>query len=270
MSSNTGAPLRSALIDAARGAAERFVLLVTTAPQDDPHVPATPGWTITDTFGHVAMEPSRYRDLATGNGDWPRRAADLPAFNARQIAELSTRDRHELGEKLLADLDSLLDTVAGFGDVAPMMHFDGDQLIRADVALGTLIGEFVVHGYDIACALHAPWPIDAAVVPMIIRGQHQVMPGWVNAQDSDGHTATYEFRLRGLESYIYEFTGGSLAVNPDRPRTVDVHTSVEPVTGLLLSYGRCSPIRAALSGKILAWGRKPWLAPRFTQRFLPA
>jgi hypothetical protein len=128
----------------------------------------------------------------------------------------------------------------------------------------------VVHGYDIARVLRTPWPIDAALAPMIIRGQHQVMPGWVDTSNSDGHTATYEFRLRSQESYIYEFTGGSLAVNPDRPRKIDVHISVEPVTGLLLSYGRCSPTTAALSGKILAWGRKPWLAPRFTKRFLPA
>ena len=268
MSSN--AERRSALIDAARVTADRFVRLVTAAPPDDPRVPATPDWTITDTFGHVAMEPSRYRDLAKGSGDWPRRASELPAFNARQIAELPTRDRHQLGDILAADLNSLLDTVAGFGDVAPMMYFDGDQRIRADVALGTLIGEFVVHGYDIARLLRKPWPIDAALAPMIIRGQHQVMPGWVNSESSDGHTATYLFRLRGQDAYVYEFTDGRLVVNPDMPRTIDVHISVEPVTGLLLSYGRCSPTRAALTGKIFAWGRKPWLAPRFTQRFLPA
>jgi uncharacterized protein (TIGR03083 family) len=246
------------------------VELVTTADAADPHVPATPEWTVTDTFGHVAMEPSRYHELAKGGGEWPRRAADLPAFNARQIAELPTRDRQQLGEKLLSDLDALLDTVAGFDDVAPMMFFDGDQRIRADVALGTLIGEFVVHGYDIARVLHTTWPIDAALAPLIIRGQHQVMPGWVNTTNSDGHTATYEFRLRGQEAYVYEFTGGRLTVNPAQPRPIGVHISAEPVTALLLSYGRVNPTRAALTGRILAWGRKPWLAPRFSQRFLPA
>src|SRR5699024_10106223 len=97
-------PSRRELIDAAQQTAQRFVDLVLSAGDADARLPATPDWTITDAFGHVAMEPARYHALANGGGEWPHRAADLPAFNAQQIAELPTRNRRELGEILLNDL----------------------------------------------------------------------------------------------------------------------------------------------------------------------
>lgn len=270
--SNTAirSPSRRDFIDAALLTAQRFVDLAVAADTGDLHVPATPAWTVTDVVGHVAMEPARYHALANGGGDWPHRAADLPAFNARQISELPTRDRKALGEILLSELSALLQTVDRFGTEAPMMNFDGDQRIKADVALGTLIGEFVVHGHDIARVLGRNWTIEPELVPLIMRGQHQVMPGWVNAASADRHTATYDFRLRGLESYIYEFTAGTLTINPSCPRRIDVHISAEPVTALMMSYGRARPVMAALTGKLTSWGRKPWLAPRFASRFLPA
>src|SRR5690606_39978752 len=70
-------------------------------------VPATPPWSITDVFGHVAMEPARYRDLARGHGTWPTRAADLPEFNAEQVATLPTRDLRSLATILHAGLEEI-------------------------------------------------------------------------------------------------------------------------------------------------------------------
>src|SRR5262249_48521214 len=138
---------------AVRAMARRFTDLAERAPDQSREVTATPGWSINDTLGHVAMEPSRYEALARGTGKWPAQAAGLPAFNAQQIRTLPTRDPHELADKLRTDTDALLDTIDSFGDRPPMMNFDGDQRVRADRALGTLLGEFVVHGRDIARTL---------------------------------------------------------------------------------------------------------------------
>ncbi|SFP06227.1 TIGR03083 family protein [Amycolatopsis arida] len=263
----------SNLLREAAATAEDFVALALSVPDPDQPVPATPGWSVTDVVGHVAMEPARYRELALGRGEWPARAADLPAFNAEQVRTLPTRRLTELTAILREGLGSLLTTIEGFSDDPPWMNFDGNQRVRADLALGTLIGEFVVHGHDIARAAGRAWPIRPEVVPLILRGQHQVMPGWVDSGRAAGHTATYEFRLRGGERYVYEFRDGRLTVQPPEPERVDVRISAEPVTALLLTYGRigqAGQLRAALTGRLVAWGRRPWLAAGLTRRFLSA
>lgn len=142
---------RDELLTAVSRMADGFADLGLSCPDPDMPVPATPGWSVTDVFGHVAMEPSRYRELALGRGSWPSRAADLPAFNADQIRTLPTRDIAALATKLRADTASLLATIADFGEAAPLMSFDGDQRVRADVALGTLLGEFVVQALPDHC-----------------------------------------------------------------------------------------------------------------------
>jgi len=258
-------------IDAARATAAQFAALVSSVTDPEARLSATPGWTVADCVGHVSTAPARYLALARGVGDWSFHAADVPDFNAKQIANLTSRDIPILVATLLDDLDELLDAVAHFGAQVPKMHFDGDRMIRADAALGILIGEFVVHGHDIARTVRAPWPVDSEVAAMIARGRHQILPSWVNASACAGHFATYDIHLRGSdESFIYEFTAGNLEINPPDPRPTDVHISVEPTTALLAGYGRCSPMWAGVTGRAFAWGGKPWLAPALAKRFLPA
>jgi hypothetical protein len=51
------------------------------------------------------------------------------------------------------------------------------------------------------------------------------------------------------------------------PRRPDCTIVAEPVTFFLLALGRRSAAGAIARGKILAWGRKPWLAPGFPTLF---
>src|SRR5690606_41294437 len=66
---------------------------------------------------------------------------------------------------------------------------------------------------------------------------------------------------------IYAFRNGALTIGESgRP---DVRITADPATWLLLVYGRGSAARAALTGKVVASGRRPWLAPGLAKRFLP-
>jgi hypothetical protein len=45
---------------------------------------------------------------------------------------------------------------------------------------------------------------------------------------------------------------------------VDCHVSADPVALLFVAYGRRSQWGPILTGRMLAWGRKPWLSVRLT------
>jgi hypothetical protein len=71
-----------------------------------------------------------------------------------------------------------------------------------------------------------------------------------------------DIRIRGGPRFWITLTDGQLDILATPPRRVDFHVSAEPVTYLLVSYGRKNQWVAAASGRIASWGRRPWLAPR--------
>jgi hypothetical protein len=55
---------------------------------------------------------------------------------------------------------------------------------------------------------------------------------------------------------------GTLTVGLGKPARADCHLIADPATYLLLSLERTSQIKAALTGKMIGYGRKPWLFNR--------
>ncbi|GAC50938.1 maleylpyruvate isomerase N-terminal domain-containing protein [Gordonia aichiensis] len=262
---------RFAYIDAARATAQSFVDLVRGIDNPDVSLSRRSTWTVADCVGHVASEPARYLDLVRGATAWPNQACDLKDIYAKQIANLPTRDVHKLAEKLADDLDELLNLVCHFGARVPVMAVEGDgRGVRADSALGILIGKMTVHGHDIARAIGARWELDPEVAPLVARGRHQLLPCWNDNLTGSSPDATVEIRFRGTdERFVYQFTDGHLEINPGEHADPDLYVSVKPAAGVLIGYGRMSPVRALLTGRAMAWGTSPWLATHLVKRFAP-
>jgi hypothetical protein len=138
-----------AVTEALTTTAERVAALALSAPDPDLMVPATPGWSVTDVLGHLALEPTRNRDLILGRGQWPSEVVDLPAFNGQQIRSLPTRNVSDLAATLRAEVAIMLATAADFGDEPTMMKSDATNGSEP-TGTGTLLGEFAVHGHFIA------------------------------------------------------------------------------------------------------------------------
>lgn len=187
---------RAATLTAIDEVAARLVAMVTAADDTTVRVPATPEWTVAEAFAHVATVAPRYVQGARHEGEWVERIDDLAELNARQLATFATTDVNALAERLRAALAELARLIAGFGDQQPVFTFHSGQKVSADVALGILLGELVVHGHDIAGALRRAWPIDPAHAELIVRGITPILPGWLDARRAHGHTARYEIRLR--------------------------------------------------------------------------
>lgn len=132
-----------------------------------------------------------------------------------------------------------------------------------------LLNEAIMHGYDIAKAEGRPWSIDPAHAAMVFDGF--IWPVFaslaprtmVDQANAAGLRATYDVRVKGGNRYHFVFDDGALSIEPPSSRRVDCHIWADPVAFLLVAYQRQSQWEAIAKGKLLAWGRKPWLGPRF-------
>jgi hypothetical protein len=141
-------------------------------------------------------------------------------------------------------------------------------VVARPVLTGHLLNETLVHGYDIATAAKRPWPIAGShaamvlsefIVPVIQAMDPRTM---VNQQRSRGKRVVYELRLRGGDSFIFDFDDGELHIESSSRRRVDCHISADPLGMLMVGWGRKSQWPAIARGQLVAWGRKPWLGPR--------
>jgi uncharacterized protein (TIGR03083 family) len=247
--------------------ASRFAALVTAAPNPAARVPDTPGWTVRDVAAHLATVVVRYADGPQGHGTWTSTPLELPALNHDQMQALGAMAVGDLTASLRRELASLQAQIQSYGSRLPLFRFHGGEPVRADIALGLLLGELVVHGHDVARTLRRPWPIDPGHAALIIESLNPILPGWVRAERTQGFTATFELHPRGQAAYIWAFRDGRLQVNPPRPALIDVHISGDPAALLLVFYARESQWKHIATGRMLAWGRKPWLALTLTSHF---
>lgn len=105
------------------------------------------------------------------------------------------------------------------------------------------------------------------MVPLVLAGLHQVMPGWADHERARDHTATYKVSIRGYGRHVYDFTDGQLVIDPPHASSLDVRISARAAPWLLLSFGRIGKPQPVLTGALIAWGRRPWLAPNLNTLF---
>jgi uncharacterized protein (TIGR03083 family) len=146
--------------------------------------------------------------------------------------------------------------------------FFGGVTIELAAQSAILLGEFVIHGLDVARSIGRPWPIETAHARLIIAAVTALLPRYVNQANAGEFTATYQIRLRGGPSFLVRFDRGMATVGPPQPGAADCRLTVDPVTFLLVVYGRRSQWPGILRGQLVAWGRRPWLGPRFQRLFV--
>jgi uncharacterized protein (TIGR03083 family) len=263
------APSSSVDLDAARTAVRRaaddFANLVASAPDTGVPIPGS-DWTVGDAAAHVALGTEAYLGYAHGRTEpWVDvsdiAGGSLARSNAERLDLEPVREPAVLAARVRAAATELLAATEGrSGDEA--VTWNG-LTVTLSAMLGLGLGEYRLHGWDVAKALGRPWPIRPDDARLVLASALPLLPLLVDPAATANAHASYDLRVRGGAQVGVVIRDGKLTVGAD-DGSVDCHVSAEPVSLLLVSYGRRSQWIPVLTGKLLAWGRKPWLGLRLT------
>ncbi|MGH9279771.1 MAG: SCP2 sterol-binding domain-containing protein [Acidimicrobiales bacterium] len=229
-----------------------------------PEAPALGRWNLTEVAVHLSHTLDATVAMASGAGVGLSDLWDLSTLNQMLVTAEGERDLPALADRIVTTSTRLvaLARAAAEDDLRPWL------LPAVELPFSTLtcqaLSELIVHGHDIAKAEGAPWPIRRADASMVLRGYLFPVLGaagsaLVNKEAAAGVKATYDIHLRGGGRAMFRFDDG-LSVTPG-PATppVDCHLSVDPATFLLVAWGRMNQAGGIATGKLFAYGRKPWL-----------
>jgi uncharacterized protein (TIGR03083 family) len=265
---------REAARAAINAAAGRFTALLRETDDIGRRAAGTE-WTVAETAAHVSCVLSGFSAAITGElpelnyleADFPTRVA---ANNTILIATVDHTDAGRLAEVITAGAQRFLELVAAADPETECETpwYGPGRTRTVDCLTALALSELTVHGYDIATGTGRPWPISAEHAKLIVGTVCPNMwPLVVRPEAARGAPLTYEVRLRGNgPRYVIRVADGTAEVRA-AGGPVDCVISADPVTFLLVAYGRMPLGRAMLRGGMLAWGRRPWLGLRFKDLF---
>ena len=225
--------------------------------------PAVGHWSVADVAAHIAVVVELYTSIVAGKASPVSSMAPeaIAEVSDRLNAEITDRDPGVLVERIRIGAKTLTSTaLARDGD--PVVPFHAGIPMPVSAILGISVGEALVHGYDVARPYRRPWSMPADWVYTAFRGFLPAAHVCLDAERAVGVRARFDIQLRGKGGprAVLTIADGKLAVSPFVPGTkADCYLSADPAALLLVLYGRSGPVVPALTGKVLAWGRKPWL-----------
>jgi len=245
---------------AARAAAGRFAALLRAVP--DPGVTAIGHWTVRDVAAHVAGGAELYAGIVRGTPSPAPTIDAITALNEQIIGTVGESDLPALADRVDTAVADLL-AAAEHHQGDPDLPWHAGLRLPLSALLAVACGEYLVHGHDIARAVRARWPVPADWARTVFLGVLPVVPHYLLPERAQGRSARFDIRMRGGGGAraVFAVADGALVIESPAPgRHADCHLSADPWAFLLVLYGRSGPLTPALTGRILAWGRRPWLA----------
>jgi uncharacterized protein (TIGR03083 family) len=235
----------------------------------DPGATAIGRWTSADTAAHVAETFALEVGVLEGEGTPVQTIDAIADFNEEGLKRYRERNPKSIADRLDSVTTELVTALERWS-WDEMVEWHGGIKVPVWMVPSILIGECLVHGFDIAKADGKSWSIPRDEAVVALAGASELVPYYVDEQATSDLDACFEIRLRGGPTMYLIFDRGRGRVEADTDRRIDVRMTVDPATYLLVGYKRISQWGPALKGQMLVWGRKPWLSLRLATAFKSA
>jgi len=261
------AQARAALADAVARSAQLWRSIgQSTAP-----VPGL-AWTAGQTAAHVVGDMRQYTEALTRHMNGDQAAINIPdgspawartEVNDQHLIDVSERDLRRLADMLEETAASYLAVASAVDTSEPAAILTADGLVLEPAVMTCLLlGEQLVHGLDIARGAHRSWSISDDDALLVIPAVLALAPKYLMRSRTKNLNISFELRMRGARRYRMAITNGTGAVTVAGEKA-DCVIAADPVTFLLIGFGRVPQLPQILRGKLRAGGRKPWLAAKF-------
>ncbi len=262
-----------AATDAIRSEARQIAEMVTRGRERSAlQVPGS-SWSVADTTAHLVCAHRLYRDLVLGAGASPFTGRDdfftqgrpSSPVNARVLSDFTERDPDRLATLVVNETEALAQAIAAHPADQPV-PWHWTHLDRMSFACAVLF-HAVGHVYDVGRALGTRYRVDPAHAHLALHGMQAIIPLFVDREAARSLQARIEIRVRGGSRFTVEIDRGDVSVVPVPSGRVACRLSADPVALLLVALGRESQWREIARAKLVAYGRRPWLALRLTTLF---
>lgn len=232
-------------------------------------------WTAGQTAAHMVADMREYTEALTRHVNGDHAKINIPdgsparartAVNDQHLINVSERNPHRLAEMLEETAARYLAVAtdieaADTSERVEILTADG-LVLEPAVMTCLLLGEQLVHGLDIARAVHRPWTIDRDDALLVIPAVLSLAPKYLRPSRTKNLNISFELRMRGGSRYRIAITHGAGVVTVAGEKA-DCVITADPVAFLLVGGGRVRQLPVLLRGKLRACGRKPWLAAKF-------
>ncbi|MCA1843761.1 MAG: maleylpyruvate isomerase N-terminal domain-containing protein, partial [Actinobacteria bacterium] len=233
------------------------------------HQPVADGrWTIRDVTAHLTTVFGLYTEFAAGATS-PYQSLDresCAAASEQLLADISEDDPGKLAGLLIDSAERFLDESSELpGDHPVMYHCDLNYHVFG--LTGTLLGDVLLHGYDIAARLQRPWRIDPTDAGLVLGAYGPLYHLIVDPHRTKGLTVTVSIELRGSPPFVARFRDGQLSFEPAGGDPVDATISADPAAFLMVGSGRLGRSAAIALGLMELGGPRPDVAMAFPDYF---
>lgn len=225
-------------------------------------------WDVADVACHVSHVIEKDTDAVC---ERPLPRVPLSPKDVAGMTDLMLREDAERDLATLADrIDRLATSFTSMRENPPAhrVSWIGGTQLEPSVVACHLLEELLVHGHDISHAMRRPWPMNASYAALAITGAAVPIidaspQSWVRPHRAARVHGRVEIRLRRHSAFALEVDRGELRVeHPPAAPPADAYIAADPATLLLVMLGRKKRWQAFMTGKAIAWGRRPQVLPQ--------
>jgi Mycothiol maleylpyruvate isomerase N-terminal domain len=257
-------------------AAARSAALVTSLPDIQGRLDRSE-WTVGEVAAHMVIGLRGFTDAVTNDSkEWRPLIPDTASYRERLTGlnriTIAAEPRRGAPDGGRAITDAAAAFLAATDDLGPSEKIAtpwyGDHATHTVLsATCLLVGEQLIHGYDIARSVGRRWPISGDEATVVFEGIRAMLPLVINPASAGNLSASFEVHVGRRSRFVVRVAEGVVDVGPAGESRVDCHIAGTPTALVLVGYRRISQWQAIGTGRLIAWGRKPWLGLRFVNLF---